>query len=174
MRFWKTCNCLYLPNEALSKSLKPRRKKSSLTWDLTWATLISLLNVATRPKSMIFLGGEVVYYFNCCHSSQCFHVIVLFSSDMTPLIHVPDLQTQAFQTGENVLERLKKSTGEASPALQAESSCFQPLHREVGASGAYLGTSRTRPWRILTSPTVSCLLHPHIWPQNWDPLIKAN
>lgn len=44
---------------------------------------------------MIFPGGGVVYYSSCCHSRQCFHVTALCSPDVTPLIHVPDLQSQA-------------------------------------------------------------------------------
>lgn len=40
--------------------------------------------------------------------AACFHVIVLlFSSDITPLIHVPDLQSQASQTEGNIQELLK-------------------------------------------------------------------
>lgn len=55
-------NCLYLPNEALSKSLSPSRKKnSSQARDVAWAKLICLLNVATRPSPMVPLGGEAVY-----------------------------------------------------------------------------------------------------------------
>lgn len=45
---------------------------------------------------------EVVYYSSGCHSSRCFHVIVLFSPDITPLIQVPDLQSQAVQPEGNV------------------------------------------------------------------------
>lgn len=138
-RFRKMYNCLYLPNEALSKSLQPRRKekkKSSQAQDLTWAKLLSLPTVAARPDGD-FAGGEVVYYSSCCHSSRGFRGIVLFSPDATPLIHVPDLRSQPLQTEGNLLERLKNQRGR--PALpRSLSPAFPTAASWGGGSGVCL------------------------------------
>lgn len=139
MTFSMTHTCLSLPNEALRKSLQLRREKPSPRRDLTWALLTSLPHVAKLhafPR-----GKELVYYCNGCHGSQCFRVTVLLSPDITPLIHVPDLQSRACQIDGNILELQTNHRRPALPCSPSPRGFFPALPREVVRSG----TSRVRP-----------------------------
>lgn len=99
-------------------------------------------------------GGKLLYYSNRCHSSQCFHVIVLFSPDVTPLIHVPDLQPQAFQTEGNAPEQLTNQR-RGRPCRAAWGLILSTAAPWGRGSGACLCTSPTRPWEVSTCPTSS-------------------
>jgi hypothetical protein len=97
------CDCLYLPTWQISLTQEKKIIEPKPNTKYSGVLHISFPNVATRTNSMVFARGiEVVYYSSCCHSSQGFHVFALFSPDITPLIHVPDLQPQAFEPEGNI------------------------------------------------------------------------
>lgn len=91
----------------LGNLFNPGEEKKKAKHEIVWALLIPLPNVVTSPNSDFPRGGKL-FIIATVAMAACFHVIVLlFSSDITPLIHVPDLQSQASQTEGNIQELLK-------------------------------------------------------------------
>lgn len=119
-----------------------------------------------QGQTMIFLGGrKVAYYSNCCHSSQRCHVIVFCSRDVPPLIHVPDLQSQAFQPEGNVLAAVKSTEKSALPG-SLRPGVFRHCIGELGGSRACPWTAGRDPEDSLPVSRSAILLHPHLWSQS--------
>lgn len=157
MRFWMTYIIASVcPMRHLGNLFNPgEKKKSSQTQDLTWAYLFPFL-MLPQGQTLCFSSGKIR-----CLLFQRLPWQSVFPCYRPFLPRHYSTNTCSRPAIAGISDRRKrtwaaeKSSERASPASQSEPSCFQAPHCEVGASGACLWTSRARPWRILTSPTIS-------------------